>query len=75
MAPSLGKASGGGGPGNTQQDHNPAVQTSPIGGQPVAQGVPIDLEPRSKLLPDKDELQKPSWQNQQGMNKGQGPVK
>lgn len=36
---------------NTKQNYPPGVDTSPIGGQPVVQGVPVDLAPRPDVLP------------------------
>jgi hypothetical protein len=51
LSPKLGQSSESG-TANTQQDHTPTVGTSPIGGQPVVQGVPIDTQPRGKIIPD-----------------------
>ena len=35
---------------NTKQNYPPGVGTSPIGGQPIVQGVPVDLAPRPDVL-------------------------
>lgn len=51
LSPKLGKGERNG-PGATQQDHTPAVDVSPIGSQPVVHGVPIDTQPRDKVLKD-----------------------
>lgn len=54
IAPKLGQGLGSG-IGATQRDVNPVVNTSPIGGQPISQGVPIDTKPRRRVLADNAE--------------------